>query len=355
MSISKNTDTTSTTTTSNGDGHSGVFSSKYRKNPQLAAAVIDAMDVWCKSSDISNFDDDIRDYLWKYVSDISIKDMRKLIKASVKRETKKKDKFKVDENVLPKPPRSAFDIFNKELTAKAKATDTKLKLEERHEQWVKLSQSEKDKYTKKCDDAKAHFKTEYEKLRQQAIASGDFPADAPKKPLTTYFLFRAHMLNELKTKYSLTPKDDKLPEDQKKKLRREKHNALNEEIKVRWESSKSSNDALYTKFSEQSQKQTAEHNVKIAEWKKVERERQARKNGDTVAHTNDSNVGVVSTTNITTSIDPTPSTESKTTTKKTTAKKTSSDDTTMTSEQSTSEQSTGVTTKTSRKAPGKKQ
>lgn len=360
MSVSKNTATSSAAATSKGDGHSGVFSSKYRKNPQIAAAVIDAMDAWRKASDISNFDDDLCNSLWACLCDVSIDDMRKLIKASVKRETKKKAKFEVDEKVLPKPPRSAFDIFNKELTAKAKATDTKLKLEERHEQWSKLSQADKDKYTKKCDDAKAHYKAEYEKLRQQAIDAGDFPADAPKKPLTTYFLFRAHMLDELKTKHSLTPEEEQLPEDQKKKLRREKHLALNEEIKVRWESSKSSNDALYTKLTEQSQKQTAAHNVKYAEWKKTERERQARKNGDAVAHTDDSHVSVVSTTTTSTTTATTPTTESKTT-KKVATKKTTGDETdTATSVVDTTtatvaDQSTPAKTTATRKAPSKKQ
>jgi hypothetical protein len=148
-----------------------------------------------------------------------MEEMKKLIKASVKRETKKKAQFEVDEKVLPKPPRSASDIFNKELTAKAKATGTKVQLKERQEQWSKLSDSEKDKYIKKCEDAKAHYKAEYAKLRQQAIDAGDIPSDAPKKALTTYFLFRAHMLNELKPKYLLTPKEEQLPEDQKKKLK----------------------------------------------------------------------------------------------------------------------------------------
>ena len=299
MSNSKFSATTATSTTATtdtpakGDGHSGVFSSKYRKNPQVAAAVIDAIDAWRKAPEFDNFDDDLCNSLWSCLCDVSMEEMKKLIKASVKRETKKKAKFEVDEKVLPKPPRSASDIFNKELTAKAKATGTKVPLKERQEQWSKLSDSEKDKYIKKCEDAKAHYKAEYAKLRQQAIDAGDIPSDAPKKALTTYFLFRAHMLNELKPKYLLTPKEEQLPEEQKKKLKREKHVALNEEITTRWEKAKSSNEPLYVKFEEQSRKLTDEHRVKLAEWKKTEQERQSRKNG-TEVQADEPHVDVVS-------------------------------------------------------------
>ena len=295
MSMSKPA-TTASTTTPKGDGHSGVFSSKYRKNPQVAAAVIDAIEAWKKAPEFDNFDDDLCESLWSCLCDVSMEEMKKTIKASVKRETRKKAKFEVDEKVLPKPPRSGSDIFNKELTAKSKTTGTTLSLKVRQEQWTNLPQVEKDKYVKMCEDAKAHYAAEYEKLRQQAIASGDFPSDAPKKPMTTYFLFRAHMLNQLKPKYVLSDKQEKLSDDEKKKLRRENNNALNAEIKKRWESAKSSSDELYVKFEEQSTKSAVEYRAKLAEWKKSERERQTRKNGgDSSENSTEPQVSVVST------------------------------------------------------------
>ena len=181
--------------------------------------------------------------IWDKLSSISMDDMDKLYSKNKKREVKKKAKFQA--SGLPKPPRSGRDVFLKELTAKNKAADPpkKMSLKEQNDEWVKLDETIRNKYIEQVEKAKREYELAYQKQKLTAIQSGDYPEDAPKRPLNSYFRFRKDFLPLVKGSVpepnyddELAGKDDTEKRLIKTKLGKEYKKKVEDALKAKWDS-----------------------------------------------------------------------------------------------------------------------
>jgi hypothetical protein len=180
--------------------------------------------------------------IWDKLSSISMDEMEKLYSKSKKRDVKKLAKFQA--SGLQKPPRSGRDVFLKELTAKNKAANppVKMTLAEQNAEWVKLSDSAKTKYVEMVEKSKQEYELAYQSQKTEAIKNGDFPEDAPKRPLNSYFRFRQDYLPLVKASLE-TPdyvsacagKDEQEKKKIKSQLSKEYKKSIEDALKLKWD------------------------------------------------------------------------------------------------------------------------
>lgn len=158
--------------------------------------------------------------------------LEKLIKKANKREKKADAKF-TPEGL--KKPSNANILFQRDFKAKCEKNNTKFDLKSSAEAYKKLTDKERAKYTKEAERLKAEYKAEYDRLRAEAIRSGAFPEDKPKKPMTAYFRYLQEVRAELQAKYA-DEEDRKAVNGKVAKDSAEMWKALSEKEKDKYES-----------------------------------------------------------------------------------------------------------------------
>jgi hypothetical protein len=138
--------------------------------------------------------EDILTTFWGEPRDV----LEKLIKKANKREKKAVAKF-TPEGL--KKPSNANILFQRDFKIKCEKNGTKFDLKSSAEAYKKLSEKDKSKYMKEAERLKSEYKVEYDRLRAEAISSGSFPDDKPKKPMTAYFRYLQEVRAELQAKY----------------------------------------------------------------------------------------------------------------------------------------------------------
>ena len=138
--------------------------------------------------------DDILQTFWGEPRDV----LEKLIKKSNKHEKKVKAKFAP---VDLKKPLTANLLFQRDFRIKCDTNKIKFDLKDCNNAYKNLSEKEKTKYIHESNRLKEQYKVEYERLREEAIRNGAFPADKPKKPLSGYFRYLQEVRAEITQKY----------------------------------------------------------------------------------------------------------------------------------------------------------
>ena len=174
-----------------------IYNGVFKKNPKIAAFFVSLIEQLKKTYDNMPCDEMIQ-LCWGE----PIEALEKIIKNHNKREKKEKTKFECN---LQKPLTSNI-LFSKEYKLKCDTDKIKFTINDSHAQYkiYKLNietTNEPNKYEIEALDMKNKYNIEYTKLYNEAIASGNFPAEKPKKPLTGYFLFLAEKRSEISQKY----------------------------------------------------------------------------------------------------------------------------------------------------------
>lgn len=175
----------------NTEKHS-VWNGRFKTNPKEGKLFLEILDL------IASFDgmpvDEILELCWGESRDA----LELLIKKSNKREKKKESKFVAKD--LKRPP-SALNLYQQVLREELNKKGEKFDIAQASKQYKALSEKERVKYQKKADELKAKYETEYERMRNEAINRGEFPADKPKKSMSAYLLYVNSVRASIAEKY----------------------------------------------------------------------------------------------------------------------------------------------------------
>jgi len=230
------------------DQHS-IWNGRLKTNPKEAKFFLEFLDALSKEFDVPN--DEIMNYFFGEPRDVLEKSIRK----ANKRE--KKDKAKFTPKDLKKPA-TANILFQKYFKAECNKTGTKFDLKTCSTAYKALSDKERAKYIAEAQRLKEEYAIAYEQQKVEAINSGDFPADKPKKPLSAYFRYLNYIRPQLQDKYADT-EDRKLANSLIIKDAGEMWKALTDKQKEKYE-------AAYQKDKEQ-------YKIEIAKWEDNETRR----------------------------------------------------------------------------------
>jgi hypothetical protein len=238
------------------DVHS-IWNGRFKANPKEAKFFLEIIDKLAARFDFEDAMSEIIQFFWGESRDV----LDKLIKQSNKREKKKETLF-VPKDL--KKPSNASILFGKDYKKQCDSKGVKFNQKDKIEAWKKLSDKEKAKYQKQVEEAMKVYEAEYAKQRSEAIKSGEFPEDKPKKPNSSYFLFMAEMRPKLIEKYK-DLKDKKEANQKVMTESAEMWNALAPEKKVKYEN--------------EYKKAKVEYDVKLEEWNTNESNRRNKQEG----------------------------------------------------------------------------
>ena len=259
----------------------GTWTNRLIKNPAEIKTLIDLLEFLKKN--YNGMDESSITDIWNKLCNKSMDEMKKLYSKSKKRATKAKAKFQPKD--ILKPPRSGRQIFMRELTARNKALKTPIKMDikQQNEEWSKIPQAEKDRYNMIALTAKQEYAQSVEKQKAEAISSGDFPEPPPKRPISSYILFRTEVLPKVKAKLPDIKAviDDaingKTPEEQtaiKSKLRKDYNDKVEAAMKDKWTNISAEKKKYYD---DAAAKDRVRHQAEVLAWTKRCEERKAAK------------------------------------------------------------------------------
>jgi len=259
----------------------GTWTNRLIKNPAEIKTLIDLLEFLKKN--YNGMDESSITDIWNKLCNKSMDEMKKLYSKSKKRATKAKAKFQPKD--ILKPPRSGRQIFMRELTARNKALKTPIKMDikQQNEEWSKIPQAEKDRYNMIALTAKQEYAQSVEKQKAEAISSGDFPEPPPKRPISSYILFRTEVLPKVKAKLPDIKAviDDaingKTPEEQtaiKSKLRKDYNDKVEAAMKDKWTNISAEKKKFYD---DAAAKDRVRHQAEVLAWTKRCEERKAAK------------------------------------------------------------------------------
>lgn len=178
-------------------------------------------------------DEESKNRMLEFIFGESLEALDKIISSNKQQQKKAKKAKKIKdtqfEAVGLTKPNTAINIFGKEFTKVSKENDVKFTKENSHltcknKAWSALGDKEKQIYIDQAKKEKNDYLIAYEKQKNDAIKNGLFRENEIKKPLTSYFQFRAEVRPKLALKFSGKQIDvevknlwDKLTEEEKKK------------------------------------------------------------------------------------------------------------------------------------------
>lgn len=234
------------------DVHS-IYNSRLKANPKEAKFFLDMVDKLCMQFDGMPMDD-ILHLFWGEPRDV----LEKIIKRANKREKKVEATF--DAKDLKRPP-TANILHQRAYKLKCDELKTKFDLKGCAEVYKKLPEKEKTKYQKEAARLKVEYTAEYARLRADAIKTGAFPEDKPKRPLSAFLLYLADVREEIASKY-------------KDVAERKGVNAqISKDAGVMW---KELTDKERSKYEDIYKKEKAVFDIKYKEWEQNEMQRRKK-------------------------------------------------------------------------------
>ena len=238
-----------------GDEHS-IWNGRFKSNPKEGKFFLDFLDKIDKHFDGIPVEDILQTF-WGEERSV----LEKLIKKANKREKKEETKFLPKD--LKKAP-SANILFQRKYKEDCDKSNKKFNLKECSETFKKLTEKEKAKYVAESQKLKEQYKTDFERLRTEAIKNGEFPEDKPKRPMTAYFRF----LGDVRAK--LTEKHKNMSD------RKAANAVITKEAGAMW---KELSDKDKTKYEDAYKKEKEAFDVKQKAWESKETERRKRADG----------------------------------------------------------------------------
>ena len=119
----------------------------------------------------------------------SIEEREKQLKKYRKRERRVRDKF-VPENI--QKPKTIMELFRQEYRQQCKDNNTAYDNDNFREAWSNIPSSERKRLEKQHEEELESYNKEYERQKKNAIQSGDFLPDEPKKGKNAYMIFKEY-------------------------------------------------------------------------------------------------------------------------------------------------------------------
>lgn len=119
----------------------------------------------------------------------SIEERQKQLKKSRKRERKSRDKFVPEEIQKPK---TVMHLFRQEYRQQCKDNNTSFENNKFLEAWANIPSSERKRLEKQHQLEVEAYNKEFERQKKNAIQSGDFLPDEPKKGKNAYMIFKEY-------------------------------------------------------------------------------------------------------------------------------------------------------------------